>query len=136
MSTTIKQFNVGSRKKLLLAATLCALLLGSLYWHGSASVQQPASEPSSGALLNTLPAPSASEPTVEPVKAPIAKGSDPFQAHLSNQKTSVSRPVVSVVTSSEVPNPGKDPFKDVLDGQVSKQTRVGVSPFGNPEKKP
>ena len=135
MPTTFNQFDVGSRKKLLLAVIVCALLLGSLYWYWSASVQQPAPAPGADALANKLPAPSVTEPMLAPDKEPVAKGSDPFQTHLSKQKNSANRPVVTVVTSSEVPQAVKDPFKDVLDGQVNKQNRAGVSPFENPEKK-
>ena len=135
MRIKFKQFYVGSRYKLLVASTLCVLLFGVALWY-AAPVEQPTPVLGADSLANRLQAPSVAEPKAEPVRESAPMGGDPFQAHLSNLSSSENRPVVTVVTSSEVPNPGQDPFKAVLDAQAKKQSQVGVSPFGAPEKKP
>ena len=131
-----KQFFLGSRFKLLVASTVCVLLFGVALWYASAPVEQPTPVLGADSLATRLQDPSVAEPKAEPVRESTPKGGDPFQAHLSNLSSSENRPVVTVVTSSEVPNPGQDPFKVVLDAQANKQSQVGVSPFGAPEKKP
>ena len=136
MRIKFKQFYVGSRYRLLVALTLCLLLFGVALWYAGAPVAQPSPVLGAGSLATKLQEPSVTEPKAEPVRESVPRGSDPFQAHLSNQRSSANRPVVTVVTSSEIPNPGQDPFKAVLEAQATKQSQVGVSPFGALEKKP
>ena len=136
MRIKFKQFYAGSRYKLLVASTLCLLFFGVALWYAGAPVEQPTPMLGAGSLATKLQEPSVTEPKAEPVRESVPRGSDPFQAHLSNQRSSANRPVVTVVTSSEIPNPGQDPFKTVLEAQATKQSQVGVSPFGALEKKP
>ena len=136
MRIKFKQFYAGSRYKLLVASTLCLLFFGVALWYAGASVEQPTPVLGADPLASRLQDPSVTEPKAEPVTQSVPRGSDPFQAHLSNQRSAVNRPVVTVVTSSEVPNSGQDPFKAVLDAQANKQSKAGVSPFGALEKRP
>jgi len=136
MRIKFKQFYVGSRYKLLVASTLCVLLIGVALWYAGASVEEPTPVLGADPLASRLQDPSVTEPKAEPVRKSAPMGGDPFQAHLSNLSGSENRPVVTVVTSSEVPNSGQDPFKAVLDSQANKQSKAGVSPFGALEKRP
>ncbi len=136
MCIKFKQFYVGSRYKLLVASTVCMLFFGVALWFAGAPVEQPTPVLGAGSLATKLQDSSVAEPKAEPVRESVPRGSDPFKAHLSNQRSSANRPVVTVVTSSEVPNSGQDPFKAVLEAQATKQSQVGISPFGALEKKP
>ena len=136
MRIKFMKFFVGSRYKLLVASTLCLLFFGVALWYAGAPVEQPTPVLGADSLATRLQDPSLTEPRAEPVRKSAPMGGDPFQAHLSNLSSSENRHVVTVVTSSEVPNSGQDPFKAVLDAQATKQSQAGVSPFGAPEKKP
>lgn len=119
--------------KILYISVFLISILMTTWWQFSAKNQPiTGAGTDQGSLINrpqgTVPA-QLESPTLP--SEVIPKGVDPFQAHLNKQKDEANRSVISTVNEVLPTVPGSDPFKAVLENQIEKQRKSGVSPFGN-----
>lgn len=123
-----------SRVRVVLALGVCAALLALAYVYRDHLLPAPAPGADTSAAPTRAAEGADAAPGLPP--QPVAKGADPFQAHLSKQMAAPNRPLVTVVNGAPLPPAGKDPFKEVLDAQAHRQEQAGVSPFRGPDNKP